>query len=219
MSSSTNANNKNIDTKNAQSVFVPKSDNEYYKHFGGRNKFMVSYGLKPWEDDDVEEGKTILNAFRKQDKYEWEQEQASKNRKWWYSTCLCEGTHVPFVANMSLFYPRPYRHNQMMFFDQRFGRDRLGHWQSTDGSHRVRLVTFFWTRSRNIVINWPFLWWVTCAGRNDQAYFRINMTACRWGKFEFDEVIECRTPEVSSKIRSQIPKLYRLPCILDADAS
>lgn len=40
---------------------------------------MASYGLKPYDDDDVQEGKAILQAFREQDKYAHEQEQAEKN--------------------------------------------------------------------------------------------------------------------------------------------
>ncbi|CDM33202.1 uncharacterized protein N7518_003826 [Penicillium psychrosexuale] len=33
------------------------------KSYGGWTRFMQSYGLKPWEDDDAEEGKKILEAL------------------------------------------------------------------------------------------------------------------------------------------------------------
>lgn len=33
------------------------------KSYGGWTSFMQSFGLKPWESDDAEEGKRILEAF------------------------------------------------------------------------------------------------------------------------------------------------------------
>jgi hypothetical protein len=33
------------------------------KSYGGWTQFMMSFGLKPWESDDAEEGKRILEAF------------------------------------------------------------------------------------------------------------------------------------------------------------
>ncbi|OQD93320.1 hypothetical protein PENSOL_c033G01693 [Penicillium solitum] len=33
------------------------------KSYGGWTSFMQSFGLKPWENDDAEEGKRILEAF------------------------------------------------------------------------------------------------------------------------------------------------------------
>lgn len=33
------------------------------KSYGGWTSFMRSFGLKPWESDDAEEGKRILEAF------------------------------------------------------------------------------------------------------------------------------------------------------------
>ncbi|KAJ5966734.1 hypothetical protein N7501_002982 [Penicillium viridicatum] len=33
------------------------------KSYGGWTSFMQSFGLKPWEADDAEEGKRILEAF------------------------------------------------------------------------------------------------------------------------------------------------------------
>jgi hypothetical protein len=39
---------------------------------------MASHGLKPWDHDDVQEGKAILEAFKEQDKCDWQDEQAAK---------------------------------------------------------------------------------------------------------------------------------------------
>lgn len=33
------------------------------KSYGGWTQFMMSFGLKPWESDDAEEGKRILEGF------------------------------------------------------------------------------------------------------------------------------------------------------------
>jgi hypothetical protein len=51
-----------------------------YKEYGGMQNFMHSYGLKIWNDDDVEEAKAIADEMLKQDaisKAENESEQAS----------------------------------------------------------------------------------------------------------------------------------------------
>lgn len=37
------------------------------KSYGGWTSFMQSFGLKPWESDDAEEGKRILEAFVQND--------------------------------------------------------------------------------------------------------------------------------------------------------
>lgn len=39
---------------------------------------MLSYGLKPWNDDDVYEGKQILQGMKDGDKFAWEEEQKEK---------------------------------------------------------------------------------------------------------------------------------------------
>lgn len=41
------------------------SNYSIYKPFGGYHGFMASYGLKPWDLDDVEEGKAILEGLKK----------------------------------------------------------------------------------------------------------------------------------------------------------
>jgi hypothetical protein len=45
-----------------------QSNNSYYKPYGGWTGFMHSHGLKPWDDDDVEEGKRIIEAFKEHDR-------------------------------------------------------------------------------------------------------------------------------------------------------
>lgn len=37
------------------------------KSYGGWTSFMQSFGLKPWDSDDAEEGKRILEGFVEQD--------------------------------------------------------------------------------------------------------------------------------------------------------
>jgi hypothetical protein len=54
--------------KNARGHDDVRSNNSYYKPFGGWVGFMHSYGLKPSDDDDVEEGKRIIEAFKEQDR-------------------------------------------------------------------------------------------------------------------------------------------------------
>lgn len=61
----------------ATSTYIPKSNNSYYSSFGGWNGFMASYGLKTWNPDDVEEGKQILQAFKDNDRRDWEEAQAA----------------------------------------------------------------------------------------------------------------------------------------------
>jgi len=52
------------------SASAPKSNYEYYKAYGGWPGFMLSYGLKPWDLDDVEEGKAIIRGLRECDAME-----------------------------------------------------------------------------------------------------------------------------------------------------
>jgi hypothetical protein len=47
-----------------------RSNNSYYKPYGGWPGFMASYGLKPWDLDDVEEGRAILEALKAYDQEE-----------------------------------------------------------------------------------------------------------------------------------------------------
>ena len=72
-------NKKSGSHKKTSDTFVPKSNNQYYQGFGGYNNFMHSYGLKPWDDDDVQEGKAIIEAFKEADRQEWEDAQKNKS--------------------------------------------------------------------------------------------------------------------------------------------
>lgn len=65
----------------ASDEYVPRSNNSIHQGFGGWNNFMHSYGLKPWNPDDVEEGKRIVEAFKEGDKQDWEEQQAAKANK------------------------------------------------------------------------------------------------------------------------------------------
>ncbi|KAJ5631597.1 uncharacterized protein N7484_011697 [Penicillium longicatenatum] len=44
------------------------------KAYGGWTQFMASFGLKPWEQDDAEEGKRIVEAFARDDDEEEEEQ-------------------------------------------------------------------------------------------------------------------------------------------------
>ncbi|GJE99645.1 hypothetical protein PsYK624_159160 [Phanerochaete sordida] len=66
-------------TQNSGAKFVAKSDSHYYKDFGGFNNFMASYGLKTYSHSDVQEGKAIIEAFREQDRFEWEEAQKARS--------------------------------------------------------------------------------------------------------------------------------------------
>ncbi|KAF5363878.1 hypothetical protein D9756_000067 [Leucocoprinus leucothites] len=45
-----------------------RSDDSYYKPYGGWPGFMHSHGLKPWDLDDVDEGKAILEGYKALDR-------------------------------------------------------------------------------------------------------------------------------------------------------
>ena len=47
--------------------------NSIYDSFGGRNNFLRSYGLKPYDADDVEEGKEIAQTMLGHDWEDWEE--------------------------------------------------------------------------------------------------------------------------------------------------
>jgi len=61
--------------------YVPPSHNSIYSSFGGWQGFMHSYGLKPSDLGDVEEGKRIVEGFKANDKQDWEEKQAEKAKK------------------------------------------------------------------------------------------------------------------------------------------
>lgn len=71
----TNANATSSQSSPAQSnlQWVPPSDYQYCKPFGGMHGFMRSYGLKHWEPGAYDEAKAIIAAFREDDRLEWEE--------------------------------------------------------------------------------------------------------------------------------------------------
>ncbi|KAI9929404.1 hypothetical protein ASPWEDRAFT_184113 [Aspergillus wentii DTO 134E9] len=42
---------------------LSEAERAIVKSYGGWTQFMQSFGLKPWEQDDADEGKRILAAF------------------------------------------------------------------------------------------------------------------------------------------------------------
>ena len=55
-----------------------KSSYAIHQSYGGSNNFMHSYGLKPWNHDDVQEGKAIVEAMKDADRQGGEGEQSGK---------------------------------------------------------------------------------------------------------------------------------------------
>ncbi|GAO14384.1 hypothetical protein UVI_02055100 [Ustilaginoidea virens] len=55
---------------------LSKTEREICKAYGGWTNFMISMGLKPWVDEDAEEGKAIIAAFAR-DKEEEAAEEAN----------------------------------------------------------------------------------------------------------------------------------------------
>ncbi|KAJ5532234.1 hypothetical protein N7513_001385 [Penicillium frequentans] len=43
------------------------AEREIVKSYGGWSQFMASFGLKPWDEDDAEEGKRILEGLAEND--------------------------------------------------------------------------------------------------------------------------------------------------------
>jgi hypothetical protein len=46
---------------------LPPYAKDYIKAYGGWTGFMHSYGLKPWDHDDIEEAEMIVRSFAKAD--------------------------------------------------------------------------------------------------------------------------------------------------------
>jgi hypothetical protein len=72
---------KNTRKASESEQYVPPSNNSIYRPFGGWPGFMHSYGLKPSDPDDVEEGKRIVEGLKAIDKQDWEEKQAEKANK------------------------------------------------------------------------------------------------------------------------------------------
>ncbi|KAH6905532.1 hypothetical protein BKA70DRAFT_9070 [Coprinopsis sp. MPI-PUGE-AT-0042] len=59
-------------------TYVPLSSNAIYQSYGGWPNFMHSHGLKPWDQDDVEEGRQIVDKLKEYHRLDWEEEQRNK---------------------------------------------------------------------------------------------------------------------------------------------
>ncbi|KAI0248589.1 hypothetical protein BJV78DRAFT_1234696 [Lactifluus subvellereus] len=59
--------NAKATTSSSGDTSATKSDYYYTKPYGGMQGFMHSYGLKMYNDDDVQEAKAIIDGFRQLD--------------------------------------------------------------------------------------------------------------------------------------------------------
>ena len=59
--------NSKATSSSSGSASAPKSNYQYYKAYGGWYGFMHSHGLKPYDPDDVQWGKAIVEGYRKDD--------------------------------------------------------------------------------------------------------------------------------------------------------
>ena len=67
-------------TSKSKSSGKPKPTlNSIYASFGGWQNFLLSYGLKPYNDDDVEEGKRIAQTLLEHDLEDWAESEALKS--------------------------------------------------------------------------------------------------------------------------------------------
>lgn len=56
-------------------TYEEPSNNSIYREYGGWPNYMHSHGLKPWDLDDVEEGKAITQAYKDMHRHDWEEAQ------------------------------------------------------------------------------------------------------------------------------------------------
>ena len=69
------ANTSTTSKSNTQRSRTPKPTlNSIYAGFGGWQNFMLSYGLKPYSDDDIQEGKSIAQGLLDHALEDWEEE-------------------------------------------------------------------------------------------------------------------------------------------------
>jgi len=59
--------NSKATSSSSGSASAPKSNYQYYIAYGGWYGFMHSHGLKPYDLDDVEWGKAIVEGYRQDD--------------------------------------------------------------------------------------------------------------------------------------------------------
>ncbi|GJJ15809.1 hypothetical protein Clacol_010087 [Clathrus columnatus] len=60
-------NSNGTTSKSTSSSRSSNSDYAIYKSYGGWQNFHHCHRLKPWDDDDLEEGKAIIQALRDAD--------------------------------------------------------------------------------------------------------------------------------------------------------
>jgi hypothetical protein len=65
-------------TTSSKEEYVPPSGYSITKPYGGFQNFAHSYGLKMYNPDDVDEANRIIDAFKEQDRRDWEEGQAAK---------------------------------------------------------------------------------------------------------------------------------------------
>jgi hypothetical protein len=63
---------------NADVQFVPATNKQICESWGGLRNFMLSYGLKVEDPNDVQEAHGILDAMREHDQRVWQEEQREK---------------------------------------------------------------------------------------------------------------------------------------------
>ena len=67
-------------TSKSKSSGKPKPTlNSIYASFGGWQNFLLSYGLKPYNDDDVEEGKKIAQTLLEHNLEDWAESEALRS--------------------------------------------------------------------------------------------------------------------------------------------
>jgi len=67
-------------TSKSKSSGKPKPTlNSIYAGFGGWQNFLLSYGLKPYNDDDVQEGKKIAQTLLEHNLADWAESEALKS--------------------------------------------------------------------------------------------------------------------------------------------
>lgn len=93
---------------------LTEAERAIVKSYGGWTQFMICFGLKPWEFDDVDEGKQILAAFVADDEDEVDEDkdkdEANKKQKWeLLESCMSESemskAHTPIKRLASTFKP------------------------------------------------------------------------------------------------------------------
>jgi hypothetical protein len=65
-------------SSSSKEEYVPQSKYSITKPYGGFQNFAHSHGLKMYNPDNIGEANRILEAFQKQDRRDWGEEQAAK---------------------------------------------------------------------------------------------------------------------------------------------